>query len=559
VRFDELDGLIREQVERDRLPGLAIALVKDGELIWSRGYGCADLERDAPVSPSTVFQIQSVTKTVVATALMQRVERGDINLDAPVNEYLAPLRVENQWESETPVTLRGLLTHSAGLPVSTVGGPGSPDHPVSLEEYIQALAKAERLPGDRVVYANIGFTIGGWLLGKLAGKRYDEALRECVLEPLSMRSTALPDRLGNGTSKAVGYFLSVVDGAHHQGDDRWPTDPADPAGGLCSTVEDLARYLIAHIERDERLLRRETFEAMHALQFEVGSSGDGMALGFRVSSRDGRILISHGGDGFGFSDFIGAFPEERAGVALLINLGRAHEARTMIAAAALRSLAGDAVRRPLSGKAAPADARQFEGHYQASFWGIEADVSTDEDNDLSLGVNTGLTVQQPLVSQLESIGGAQFRAHGGFFDGWELTFEREDDGTLTFSGGIYPWYFTRTGDVIAESSVTADDTADLHGTWTGTMSSPYGSVPTTINVTASGAATIDAMSAHGERLRSFHAENGRVDGDFAVEVPNIGKFDVFLRLVASEGRLTGASYARGPFGEVGMPTTLVRG
>jgi CubicO group peptidase (beta-lactamase class C family) len=554
LAFEELDELIREQIDRDRLPGLAIALVRGDAMVWSRGYGCADLETKTPVTPETVFQVQSITKTIVATALMQHVERRAFDLDAPIDQYLTPLCIDNQWQSEAPVTLRGLLTHSAGLPVA-FNPPGTPDNPSTLEESIAALGRTERRPGDVIAYANVGYLIAGWLLGRLAGKRYDDAIRDQVLDPLRMRTTALPDRLPEAP-RAKGYYRSVIDGELHFGDDRWPTTPADPAGGLCSTVEDLSRFLTAHINHDDRLLRDESYESMHSLQFEVGAAGHGMGIGFRVATLDGSDLICHGGDGFGFTDFIGALPDERVAVALLISMGRAHEARATIGTAALRALTGRPL-RPESETRAPSDLAGFAGRYQSSFWAIDADVSADAGWP-TVTVTSSVTVPESLTSTLGSIEDGRFCASGGFFDGWELTFEHSADGTPAFSGGLYPWAFTRTGDSPPPSEPNIDEDLDLRGRWTGTISSPFGTLPTIVEIASPDKATVEALTAHGENLRSFRAEGGRVDGDFPAYIPSLGRFDIFLRLAACDGKLAGTAYARGGFGEVPMPVELTR-
>jgi hypothetical protein len=282
-----------------------------------------------------------------------------------------------------------------------------------------------------------------------------------------------------------------------------------------------------------------------------------MGLGFRVDSLDGRRLICHGGDGVGATVFVAALPGEKVGVALWTNLGKAQAARSTIGHAALRTLAGDCIGR--AGRAAEqTPISKVSGRYESTFWGYVGEVA-GADGGLTLSVDGGLGISGSNVSILEPIDATRFRADGGMFDGFELEFEFAPNGeALAFHGGLYPYTFTRTGAIQPAREPAIDDSADLVGTWTGTLASPFGSLPATLVVLQERGAHIDAMNVRGERLRSFRADAGRLEGDFGVDLPNVGKFDVFLRLAASGGKLAGKAYARGAFGEVPMPVELER-
>jgi hypothetical protein len=146
------------------------------------------------------------------------------------------------------------------------------------------------------------------------------------------------------------------------------------------------------------------------------------------------------------------------------------------------------------------------------------------------------------------------------FGGWELTFEFDGEGKAAgFSGGLYPWRFARTGDVPAPAVV--DEGAALLGSWTGTIASPLGAVPSTLTIAGPSSATVSALTAQDAAVEEFVAERGRVSGRFDVSVPvaGIGDLEAFLRLTAAGGMLRGTAYARGAVGEVGMPVELERG
>ncbi len=562
--FEELDGLIHGELERGKLPGLAIALVKGSEIVWSRGYGCADLETKTPVRPETVFSVQSVTKPVVTTALMQWYERGSFQLDDPVNNHVAPLRIENEWEESNPVTVRNLLTHTSGLPVDLgTAPPETGSSNATLEEYIAGVAKTVRPPGEEMVYANWGYDIAGYLVGLLAGGSYDAYLAERLLRPLEMGSSSI----GPPEDRAVatGYFYSALDGRHYGGETMsTDTEPPRPSAALYSTVEDLARFLIAHLNggayEESRVLKEETVAQMHHLHARSGPSRGGMGLGFRVDGEGGRRLICHGGDGTHFTAFIGAHPDERVGVALLVNMGRAQTARSVIGRAALRSLLGERV--VLEPEAIPAGDADGEweraaGSYHSSFWGIEATV-TVEDGAPSVTMEGGIVAgAEGERSYLRRDEAGIVRGVGGPFDGFELTFEYGAGGkATTLYGGVYPFRFDRVGDVAPPTEI--DEEADVVGRWSGTVQSPLGPVPVEINVADERRATATALAAQDAALEEFSAARGRVEGHLDTSLPGFGDLRIFLRLQASGGRLVGRAYARGDFGEVPMKAELTR-
>ena len=555
--YDDLDVLIRREMERGRLPGLAIALVDGDEIVWSRGYGCADLESKEPVTPSTVFAIQSVTKSVLATALLQWHERGCFQLDDPVAPHLAPIALTNEWEAESPITFRGLLTHTAGLPVDFGGAAGKDAS--SLEDFVAAVAKTVRKPGEDIIYANYGYDMIGLFLERFARTPVADALRDQVLAPLEMRST-YAGRPPEAVRPARGYYLSAVDGEHHavphdyEEAGAWPR----PAGVLLSTVEDVARFLIAHVNgglyRGRRILREETAAEMHRLHASHGEARNGMGLGFKVDESSRGHFIYHGGDGVGFTALIGACPERRAGVVLLMNAGRAHTARSVIGNAALRCLLG--ADPPSAPPTLPEDHALLTGRYVSNFWGYVADLTIENGVPSIEVVGGGLLASSERPSVLTQVGAGVYLARDGFFDGFEVNFAFGPDGHATsFAGGLYAFRFDRQGDVPPRDVI--DEQADLTGAWAGTTTSPMGPVPVALEV-LDGRATVSALSANDAALDAFAAARGRIEGQFDVSVPGLGDFRVFLRLHASDGRLRGNAYAQGAFGEVAMPAELVR-
>ena len=193
----------------------------------------------------------------------------------------------------------------------------------------------------------------------------------------------------------------------------------------------------------------------------------------------------------------------------------------------------------------------LSGRYRSNFWGIEAELRVHE-GALVLEVDD-------TKSCLEQVDRARFHAHDGYFGGFELTFEVGEDGKAPqFSGGVYPYSFRRYADAIPAAERVIDERANLVGRWSGTVSSPLGPVPVSLEVGDAASARATVLSAHDAPVEALSAERGRVSGEFDVALPNLGDFRVFLRLHAAGGKLRGKVYARGAFGEVPMPTELAR-
>jgi CubicO group peptidase (beta-lactamase class C family) len=558
-----IDEVIRREMERGKLVGLAIALVKGSEIVWSQGYGYADLESKQAVTPDTVFSAQSVTKPVVATALMQWFERGRFKLDDPVNHHLAPVRLQNEFEDKLPVTIRQLLTHTAGLPVISAAPPPLAG-PRSLEDHIATIVKSARPPGDEIVYANWGYDTIGYLVGRFAGKPYDEYLREALLDPLGMRASAIGGAV-EGAPSAKGHFLSAVDGNHYAVEPTpWLVVPPPPSGSLFSTVEDLGRFLIAHLNHglceNGRILSSDAVAEMHRVHAPAGPSSGGMGLGFAVTRANGRYLICHGGDGLGYTAFIGAHPAEKVGVAILINMSNVQTARSVIASTALRLLVGDDDVAPTQDREPPIEEwARITGLYKSTYWDIEGQV-TVQDGSPIVHIYHGLLVGPGGAnSRLERLGDGVYRALDGMFDGFDLTFEFGDDGKAArFYGGVYPFQFERQGDVAPVAEPVVDETVNLVGRWVGTVASPLGPLPVSLAVTDGSAATVTALSAREAAVEEFSAANGRVSGSFDVTVPGFGDFRIFLRLSATAGKLRGHVHARAAFGEFPMSAEMAR-
>lgn len=300
------------------VPGVSVAVLIDGEIRWARGYGFADVELRRPVTGNTLFQAASISKPVAALAALQLVEEGRVDLDADVNTYLKSWRVPaNELMAEAPVTLRGLLTHRAGLSVSGFPGYGPdatiPDAPGVLDgRGNTGPVRVVMIPGERWRYSGGGYTVMQQLVTDVRGEPFAVVLRKHVLDPIGMiRSTyEQPIPHGRQDDIATGYR---PDGEPVGG--GWHTYPEQAAAGLWTTPTELALYA-REVQRarrgDSARVLTETL-AREMLTPDEDSWGLGPGI-----SEDGE-RFRHGGSNQGFRSTFMAYIDDDDGVFVMTN------------------------------------------------------------------------------------------------------------------------------------------------------------------------------------------------------------------------------------------------
>jgi CubicO group peptidase (beta-lactamase class C family) len=314
-----LDGLMPLLLARDDIAGAVVAVVKDGRPLLAKGYGYADVASRAPVrGDATLFNVASVTKLFTATAVMQLVEQGRLDLDRDVREYL-DFEIPRAFPG--PVTLRRLLSHTGGFEDQVKTVPLRPGEALTLRRLVTAGVPAQIYPpGAVAAYSNWGLDLAGYVVERATGLPYEEYVRRHVLEPLGMtRSTfaaSHPERPEPALSRA--YRVASEPPRPRE---RWFGGSA--SAGLSSTGADIARFMIAHLQLgrsgDRRILREETARLMGATQFRTHPAVNGAALGFGERSRQGYRMLGHPGAlGFHHSDLV-LFPDEGVGLFLSYN------------------------------------------------------------------------------------------------------------------------------------------------------------------------------------------------------------------------------------------------
>ncbi|MDP3854109.1 serine hydrolase [Phenylobacterium sp.] len=314
-----LDGRMRAT----KTPGVSIAFFEDGRIRWTRTYGLADVASGRPVTAETLFQAASISKPVAATAALRLMQDGRLSLDDDVNMQLKDWRLpDSAFTADRKVTLRGLLSHTAGLTVS--GFPGYPPGG-ALPEVVQILngqapantraVISNAVPGARWSYSGGGYTVVQQMMTEATGKPFPDVMRDLVLKPAGMsRSTfaqPLPESLGG--QAATGYLANgqPLPGLRY-------AHPELAAAGLWTTPSDLARFAIAlqnaHAGSSRKILNQATARTM--LTRQMSNYG----LGPNLGPAEGPAMFQHGGSNQGFRSELRAFTSgSRQGVVIMAN------------------------------------------------------------------------------------------------------------------------------------------------------------------------------------------------------------------------------------------------
>ena len=322
-----LNSVLDKIVARWGIPGLAVGIVQDDEIVYARGFGVQSLNTRAPVTPDSIFCVASVSKVFVATAVMQLAERGCLDLDAPVVTYLPYFRMAD--ERYTRVTIRHMLSHTSGMPdmdefeyLDLLEHPERDD--AAAERYVRGLSSRKLVaePGSEFHYSNIAYNVLGDVIAKAGGVPFEAYLREHVLAPAGMPGSSflLADvphaRLAVPHLRAPGMVVNPI----------YPYHRADaPASFLHSTVRDMCAWAITCLNRGivegQSILTPAGYELMWSpvAQWGYPPLYEEVGLGWTLGHVDGVRTVSHGGMGFGWTDFLALLPERRQGAVILCN------------------------------------------------------------------------------------------------------------------------------------------------------------------------------------------------------------------------------------------------
>jgi CubicO group peptidase (beta-lactamase class C family) len=321
--FAAVDAYLEEQRESLDIPGMSLAIVQGDQVAHLGSYGEADSD-GRPVTPQTPFQIGSTTKSFTALAVMQLIEAGLVELDAPVQTYL-PWFTTADPAASAQITIRHLLNQTSGLSTATGRGEFSTSDlsDQAIENSVRALADVELkyTPGTTYEYSNSNFTIAGLVVQVVSGQSYESYVQAHIFDPLEMRHSFTAQQPAEQDGLSTGYVTFLGFPVRR----NTPFNRGSlPNGYIFSSAEDIAHYLIAQLNDgrygDASLLSAESMSAMHTAAVPAGTSGESYAMAWHVGTYEGTPVIYHSGDNAKYATFLLIAPEEDLGIALLINM-----------------------------------------------------------------------------------------------------------------------------------------------------------------------------------------------------------------------------------------------
>lgn len=314
ARADSTDDFVAAKMRERHVPGVAVAVIRDGKTTKARGYGVASVEHDVTVTTRTVFEIGSISKQMTAVAILLLVEQGKVKLDDKISSYLpdAPLI----WRD---VTIRNLITHTSGIKNYTGLNGFALSENLNAQTFVERISKHEMnfVAGAKLSYSNSGYNLLGYIIEKVSGKPYWTFMRERIFQPLGMNATGDRNPVRIVKHRANGYEwnkkLNQLEGRDGNLTDVFA------AGAIVASLDDMIRWNNAL--DGEKLLKRATLtEAWTPFKLNDGTPTT-YGLGWYIETINNRQRIRHGGQTAGFAASITRYPAQRLSIIVLSNLG----------------------------------------------------------------------------------------------------------------------------------------------------------------------------------------------------------------------------------------------
>ncbi|GCE09714.1 FmtA-like protein [Dictyobacter aurantiacus] len=328
-----MDGVLNTQLVGNHIPGATVAVVKDGRLLFSKGYGYADIKHDKRVDAATsLFPVASVSKLFTWTAVMQLMEQHKLDLHTDVNRYLKTFHIPATYPQ--PITLESLLTHTAGFEDREDGWMISTPQQVQplgtwLANHIPARV---RPPGKLASYSNYGAALAGYIVEQVSGIPFDQYIETNLYQPLSMRHSTFRQPVPAQLQADLTQGYAYIDGWYRSRPPKY--FQAAPAVSMYTTATDIANFMIAQLQNgrfgDQRILQDATARDMQEQHFTSDSRIPGLAYGFAVQRINGQRLLQHGGDIPSFHSSLNLLPERNVGVFVSYNSDAGSAARTSL-------------------------------------------------------------------------------------------------------------------------------------------------------------------------------------------------------------------------------------
>lgn len=317
MEFSEVQELIKNKLVELSVPSLAVAVAKEGEIIWEEGFGWADRENRVKADEHTMYSLASISKPITATGLMILKEQGELELDHPINEYLGEAKLKARVGNPDEATVRRVANHSSGLPLHyQFFYEDEPYLRPPMDETIRRYGNLVTAPGERYQYSNLGYGILDYIISRISGKSYSDFMRQEVFLPLNMVHTSVDIGPGLEKYRVVRY-----------GSDGLPIPFYDfdhpGASAVFSSVHDLVRFGMFHLKAPEpeqkSIVSDETIDEMQKPTVKVGDES-GYGIGWRISEDNrGYRSVSHNGGMGGVSTTLMLIPSEKLVVTVLSN------------------------------------------------------------------------------------------------------------------------------------------------------------------------------------------------------------------------------------------------
>ncbi|MHC4437015.1 MAG: serine hydrolase domain-containing protein, partial [Planctomycetota bacterium] len=339
-------------MKRHKIPGLSIAVVDRDGILWSAGFGRTGKGKQ-PVTPETLFSIQSMSKTFTATAVMFAVQDGLVDLDTPITEYLPEFTVKSRWEEnpQQKMTLRHLLTHTAGFTHEAPIGNNLDTLYDSFEEHVLSIQDTwlRNRVGAKYNYSNLGIDLAAYILQVKSGMPFEEYMKKKVFDPLGMYTSSVDyDFVEQFPDRALGHapFIAKVPVAI----------PMVAAGGVYTSAAELSSFVRFHLNRGTIDGRRILDSHLNDTMYTSSEVSKGYGLGIAIGSKHETYYLNHNGGGFGFLTTMTWYPEYGIGCIVLTNSTTHDSQNVKIANEVLDELiTKDVVAKDVSGSIPPSE------------------------------------------------------------------------------------------------------------------------------------------------------------------------------------------------------------
>ena len=428
-----LDGIVQAHLDDEHIAGATVSVVKDGKIIFKKGYGYADIEKDTQVNPDrTLFRIGSVSKLFVWTAIMQLYEQGKVELDTDINEYLKDFKIPDTYDE--PVTLKHIMTHTAGFEdyiLNLFAKDSAALKPLGniLKDEMPARV---RKPGTYSSYSNHATAIAAYIVEQISGMSFNEYVEEHILQPLKMNRTTfsqpIPGNIDAELSKGYKYSGGELKEKYFE------YVPLYPVGAASSTATDMARFIMAHMQLgtldNKTILDSSTAKLMQSPAFRHHPDVNPMCYGFMDVSQNGVKIIGHGGDTFWFHTLMVFMPEKNLGLFVSLNSDAGGKVRGAMLEEFMDYYFPEDLEEP-EFTMNMEDLKRFEGSYRGNRYPHERFTkiaSMMGHTSVTVADSSKLRVKSREVSYYVPIDSLTFRNEN---NSNTLVFEKNEDGEIT--------------------------------------------------------------------------------------------------------------------------------